>query len=231
MQDLLYLKGGSENYDPNIAQLAVSSLNQLRSQHQASIQTRTLDDRDTKSIHSGVSYNQSAIGEMNQAELDQLLVINEKRIDEIKARFFEKRDTIKTFHDVLIEQKETFETRQRYKDNSLAYPTYGRGLTPDREMNTFMIQPNLAGSPEQRRKEETTDPNSPQANIQARQRRKIRSPKRLRFENDFEQFMDEKYVKKPVSEIPAKETEMMERPPMDFVTKFNGSKNMLVQKN
>ena len=45
------------------------------------------------------------------------------------------------------------------------------------------------------------------------------------------QFMDEKYVKKPVSEIPAKETEMMERPPMDFVTKFNGSKNMLVQKN
>lgn len=160
-----------------------------------------------------------------------MLAHNEKRIDEIKARYFEKRDTIKTFHEVLQETKETFETRQRYKDNSLAYPTYGRGLIPVRDMNTFMIQPNLAGSPEQRRKEEANDGNSPQANIQARQRRKIRSPKRLRFENDFEMFMDEKYVKKPVSTIPADEAEMMERPPMDVVTKFKDSMNTIVSKN
>lgn len=36
-----------------------------------------MDDRETKSIHSGVTYNQSAIGEMNHAELDQLLAKNE----------------------------------------------------------------------------------------------------------------------------------------------------------
>ena len=36
-----------------------------------------MEDRDTKSIHSGVTYNQSAIGEMNHAELDQLLAKNE----------------------------------------------------------------------------------------------------------------------------------------------------------
>ena len=62
MKDLIHLKGGSENYDPNIAELAVSSLNQLRAQHMMS---STLEERDTKSIHSGVTYNQSAIGEMN----------------------------------------------------------------------------------------------------------------------------------------------------------------------
>jgi hypothetical protein len=98
-------------------------------------------------------------------------------------------------------------------------------------MNTFMIQPNLAGSPEQRRREEATDGMSPQANIQARQRRKIRSPKRLRFENDFESFMDGKYVKKPVAEIPVKEAELLERPPIDVFTKPEGSKNTLVTKN
>lgn len=58
----MHLKGGSENYDPNIAEFAVSSLNQLRANH---MMTQSLEDRDTKSIHSGVTYNQSAIGEMN----------------------------------------------------------------------------------------------------------------------------------------------------------------------
>lgn len=71
----------------------------------------TMDDRDTKSIHSGITYNQSAIGEMKEQELDQLLVKNEKRIEEIKARFFQKRDNIKSYHEVLIEEKENFTTK------------------------------------------------------------------------------------------------------------------------
>jgi hypothetical protein len=62
-----------------------------------------MDDRETKSIHSGVTYNQSAIGEMNQQELDQLLVKNEARIEEIKARFFDKQSKTATYHDVLHE--------------------------------------------------------------------------------------------------------------------------------
>ena len=97
------------------------------------------DERETKSIHSGITYNQSAIGEMNSTELDQLLVKNEARIEAIKARFFEKKENIKTYQEVLAESKENFETKQRYKDNSLAYPTYGRGLDPHRDMNTFMV--------------------------------------------------------------------------------------------
>ena len=76
---------------------------------------------------------------MNSTELDQLLVKNEARIEAIKARFFEKKENIKTYQEVLAESKENFETKQRYKDNSLAYPTYGRGLDPHRDMNTFMV--------------------------------------------------------------------------------------------
>lgn len=50
-----------------------------------------------------------------------------------------KRSDIKSFHEVLTEQKEHFEVRMHYKDNSLAYPTYGRGLQPNMQMDTFMI--------------------------------------------------------------------------------------------
>lgn len=102
MSELMHLKGNSENFDPNIAAFAVSSLSQMRAQHNVSMHS-TMEERDTKSIHSGVSYNQSAIGEMNQGELDQLLAINEKRIEEIKNQYFEKRDKIKSYHDVMIE--------------------------------------------------------------------------------------------------------------------------------
>ena len=98
---------------------------------------------------------------MNQQELDQLLQKNEARIEEIKARFNLKMSNTQTYHEVLHEQKENFKTRQKHTDNSLAYPTYGRGLTPDREMNTFMIQPNLAGSPGQRRDRGGEEPGSP----------------------------------------------------------------------
>lgn len=48
---------------------------------------------------------------MNPHELDQLLLKNEKRIEQIKARFFEKKETIKSYHDVLQEQKDQFSTK------------------------------------------------------------------------------------------------------------------------
>ena len=56
-----------------------------------------------------------------------------------------KRSEIKSFHEVLTEQKEAFEVRETFKDNSLAYPSYGRGLQPNINMNTFMIQENMCG--------------------------------------------------------------------------------------
>ena len=44
---------------------------------------------------------------------------------------------------------------------------------------------------------------SPQVSVQAMQRKKILSPKRQKFENNFEKHMHERYVEKPVDEVPA----------------------------
>ena len=82
---------------------------------------------------------------MDMNELDFLLEKNESRINAIKEKFDLKRSAIKSYHDVLVEQKETFEIKEHFKDNSLAYPTYGRGLQPNIDMNTFMIQEGMTG--------------------------------------------------------------------------------------
>jgi len=64
-----------------------------------------------RSIYSDVTYNNSAVGEMNMTELDVLLEKNESRINAIKEKFQLKRSEIKSFHEVLTEQKEAFEVR------------------------------------------------------------------------------------------------------------------------
>ena len=78
-------------------------------------------------------------------ELDVLLMKNEERINLIKDKFNLKRSEIKSYKEVLAEQNEGFEAREHFKDNSLAYPSYGRGMEPNINMNTFMIQENMCG--------------------------------------------------------------------------------------
>ena len=113
---------------------------------------------------------------MNANELDNLLEKNEARIEAIKQRYLEKKENIQTYHDLVIEQKEDWETKERFKDNSLSYPSYGRGLEPNINMNTFMVQEGMTGI--QKKKGGDGGPSSPQASVQAKQRRKILSPKR-----------------------------------------------------
>ena len=43
--------------------------------------------------------------------------------------------------------------------------------------------------------------------------------------------MNDKYVEKPINDIPIQEKLMMERPPLDYYTKPEGSLNVIVQKN
>jgi hypothetical protein len=38
---------------------------------------------------------------------------------------------------------ETFTTKEKFKDDSTSYPCYGRGMTPNINMNTFMVQENM----------------------------------------------------------------------------------------
>jgi|TARA_B110001469_G_C9353719_1_gene186053 hypothetical protein len=48
---------------------------------------------------------------------------------------------IKTAKEVMKEAQDKFETKERFKDASINYPTYGRGLKlPGIELNTFMVQ-------------------------------------------------------------------------------------------
>ena len=70
-------------------------------------------------------------------------------------------------------------------------------------MNTFMIQEGMTGN--QKRKMTGNGEHlehSPQVSVQAAQRKKILSPKRQKFENNFEKHMLERYVEKPIEEIP-----------------------------
>ena len=128
-------------------------------------------------------------------ELDTLLEANNKRIKEIQDRFALSQTEVRTARDVIQEEKKHWETKMRHKDNTLAYPTYGRGLTPNMKMNTFMVQENMC-KPNAKKLGPDCDPLqlSPQASVAARQRRKILSPKRQKFENNFEKFMTKKYV-------------------------------------
>jgi len=77
-------------------------------------------------------------------------------------------------------------------------------------------------------KKSTGGEHSPQASVQAKTRRKILSPKRQRFENYFERYMQGKYIEQPLKEIPEKEKELEAPPPFDTVTKAEETHNAKV---
>ena len=95
---------------------------------------------DGQSIHSDMSYKLSAIGEMNNNQLEQLMDKNQKKIESIEQKYFAANAGIKTAKEIMKEQQETFEIKEKFKDASINYPTYGRGLEmPGIELNTFMV--------------------------------------------------------------------------------------------
>jgi|LauGreDrversion4_2_1035121.scaffolds.fasta_scaffold52649_3 hypothetical protein len=49
---------------------------------------------------------------MNFDELDQLKAKNEKRVKEIEERYFNKKEGIKTYKEVMTELKEHWETKE-----------------------------------------------------------------------------------------------------------------------
>lgn len=71
---------------------------------------------ETQSIKTDQTYKWSAIGEMNDQELDQLNEKNQKRIKEIEQRYFAANSQILTAKEIMRQQQETFETREKFKD-------------------------------------------------------------------------------------------------------------------
>jgi hypothetical protein len=45
-----------------------------------------------------------------------------------------------TYKEVKQMEIEGWSTKEKYKDDSTKYPSYGRGMTPNINMNTFMVQ-------------------------------------------------------------------------------------------
>lgn len=147
---------------------------------------------------------------------------NEKKIHEIETRYFAANSQIKTAKEIMREQQENFEIKERFKDASINYPTYGRGLKmPGRELNTFMIQETMCE--DKTKKKRSASSGSPKADVQAQQRKRILSPRRMRFENHFEKFIAKKDIDDKLEdpEPPSKE--------FDTTTKPQGTQNVKVQ--
>lgn len=78
---------------------------------------------------------------MTNEELDQLRDRNAARIEAIEDKFKEASKSVLTAKQIMRDQKEHFETKERFKDASINYPTYGRGLVPPGvKLNTFIVQ-------------------------------------------------------------------------------------------
>lgn len=99
---------------------------------------------------------------MHYDELDQLKSKNAARMDEISKRYFEANKTILTAKEIMDAQKEDFETKERFKDQTINYPNYGRGLkAPTIDLNTFMVQEKMCEDKSKANKRQVSNSGSP----------------------------------------------------------------------
>jgi hypothetical protein len=91
---------------------------------------------------------------MGLNELDQLKQQNESRIKEIEDRYFQKRDEIKKVKEICQERAEQRVHVQK-KTDSLSYPTYGRGLEPNPNIDSYMINQSLCHDAESNKKKKS----------------------------------------------------------------------------
>ncbi len=81
--------------------------------------------------------------ELTTDELDRLKAENIDRIQKIEEAYFKKREDMKKVKEIMQERAEQREHKLKIKDSSLSYPTYGRGIDPDQNMDTYMINKSL----------------------------------------------------------------------------------------
>ena len=122
-------------------------------------------------------------------------------------------------------QKEHFQTKEYQKIKSINYPSYGRGLAnPGMELNTFMIRQDMCEDikekNKQRKRVTSNSPGSP--GDKSPKKARILSPKRMKFEKRFKNYLEKKFVTDQLPEAPA--------PNMDFdtTTKPEGTFNAKV---
>ena len=225
-----------ENLDPNtrIVKVVDQQTGMTRLEHQ-----QVSANFEAQSIKSG-RYQWSAIGEMNNEQLDQLNALNKERQarleEEYKASIREpdpddEEEFPFTFLKQIVppkvimrEMEGTSDPRERHKDASINYPSYGRGLPPpSRELNTYMINPGMCADPKQKARQ-ASGSGSPKPGVQAMQRKRILSPRRQKFETQFEEFLTRKRVEDKLADAPPPELDF------DTTTKPEGTVNTKVNK-
>lgn len=89
---------------------------------------------------------------------------NQARIKEIETKYFASNTIIAEDREEARRiEGEAFEIKEKFKDSSINYPTYGRGLKkPGIELNTFMVQEKMCADPSAKNK---SNPNSPKADV------------------------------------------------------------------
>lgn len=190
---------------------------------------------ETQSLQSGVRYTQSAIGEMNLDELQQLIEKNARKQNNINDKFDEKKKSIISYKDANQQMKDKWSTKEQYYDDSTSYPSYGRGMQPPNiNMNTFMIQQEMGAT----KKEEASGVQKGDADLQpnsrAQKRQRIIEPHRKKYEKQFESVMKQKYVDQVVNDLDKKQQEWLKRPDFDNKSKVGSisqrlTKNMQLQ--
>ena len=142
----------------------------------------------------------------------------------LERKYGEDMEKIQPARQILREQWGTQDTRERQKDASIKYPSYGRGLPqPSMDLNTYMINPSMCADPAQK-KRQSSGSGSPKAGVAAQQRKRILSPRRQKFESHFERYIKRKLVDDKLVDAPPLEMDF------DTTTKPEGTLNTKVNK-
>ncbi len=80
---------------------------------------------------------------MSVDELDKLKSLNQDRIAKIEERFFKRKEEIQNVKELLQARADARDPKEKHIDSSFNYPTYGRGVDPDPNMDTYMINRGL----------------------------------------------------------------------------------------
>ena len=159
---------------------------------------------------------------MSLEELDRLKEENLERIKQIEERYFQSKQQAKPVIEALRDLADKREIKCKNIDSSLSYPTYGRGMDPNPNIDTYMINKGLSSEHAVHGKKHAQEE-------VGEKRPKIISPRRQKYESQFEKY----FVQKLVDEVNKSVTEVKQQRDLgkfDTVTKLTESKNALVQR-
>ena len=126
-----------------------------------------------------------------------------ERIKAIEEKFFAKRDGLKTTKQKLIEMQDAQKVQTKKlstweSDANLSYPSYGRGMDPRADLDSYMINQYIYGTAKGKSPSPRKKRNGGIDLDIGGGKPKVMSPRRLQYETKFEKFLVTKYVDDPL---------------------------------